>query len=275
MYTSEKRARVPRVALLAWTALAAAGCGDPLATRQPGVAEGLSVFMVVDPDQASQPLVVKTAAPGGSVRGLRVELETADGTDVPFTINEPIEGFELLPCVARYGSIVGDSEPSCVDLSFAVTKGETYRISVSAEEEPTATASFTVPRDFALTRVQAEGSPPGTGGLQVEWTPSAGAYRYLVAVRPQGAPQCVKDGGCQRTWFEATTGTSVRTTVPAGELDGSEGPWFVDVYAVDRPMYEYLTSGVAEDLFPVPPIQNVERGYGAVGSWVRRSQVLR
>jgi hypothetical protein len=249
----------------------AAACDDPTAPRPAPAFSGMTVFLVVDPDSATQPLLVKGADEGSALENLRVELRSG-GEFVPVTVvPEEFEGFELQPCIQRYGTIVGGGAPRCLNLRFPVQPGATYELRVIAEQQPTATASFTVPAAFAITRAEARGTPPGTAGLEVEWTPSAGAYRYLVAVRPQTPAECVQNGGCQREWFHATTETSVRTAVPAGELDGAQGPFIIDVYAVDEPIYHYLTSGVADNLFPVPPVQNVMGGLGAAGAWVRRS----
>jgi hypothetical protein len=48
----------------------------------------------------------------------------------------------------------------------------------------------------------------------------------------------------------------------------------VDVYALDRALFEYLTTGASGDLFPVPPVQNIVGGHGAMGAWVRRTRRL-
>jgi hypothetical protein len=272
MYTSELRYWPRRVAAAALLCLAFAACGDPLATRQAPALPGMTLFLVVDPDSATHPLLLKAADEGSGLRNLRVELRSG-GSLVPVTvIPAENEGFELQPCIQRYGTIVGGNAPQCLNLSFAVQHGATYELRVFADEQPTASATFTVPGAFSITRAEARGTPPGSAGLDVAWTPSPGAYRYVVAVRPQTAAECVYTGGCQRDWFATTTEPSLGTVVPAGELDGAKGPFFVDVYAVDEAIYHYLTSGVADDLFPVPPVQNVRGGLGAAGAWVRRTR---
>lgn len=275
MFTSKFRASALKLALGAILGVGAAGCDDPTATRLAAPLAGIRMFLIVDPDQPSQPLLIKPADEGGSLANLRVEIRTADGQLVSTRILPPeYEGFELQPCIRRYGSIVGGNAPYCLDLEFAVRKGEQYEVRVLADDQPTATARFTVPGAFSLLQATADGGSSAPTRLDVQWTPSAGAYRYLVAVRPTTPPPCVEQGSCQRNWFAATTETSLVTTVPGGELDGAAGPYFVDVYAVDRAIYEYMTSGVAENLFPVSPVQNVEGGRGAAGAWVRQSRQL-
>lgn len=265
-----------RIGFPALVALIVAGCDDPLATRHAPLLSGFQLFLIVDPDQASQPLLIKVADTAASLVNLRVEIRDADGQIVPTNVLPPeYEGFELQPCIERYGTIAGaNAPPTCLDLSFEVKKGATYELRVSADAQPTATARFTVPGGFTLIQVNADGGTSGPRQLDLEWTPSRDAYRYLVAVRPRTAPECVQRGGCQRNWFAVTTETSLRTAVPEGELAGAGGPYFVDVYAVDRAMYQYMTSGIAENLFPVPPVQNVENGRGAAGAWVRQSRQL-
>ncbi len=250
----------------------ASACDDPTAVRRAPPLSGMRLFMIVDPDEASQPLLVKPADEGGTLTNVRVEVRTAAGAFVPVTVLPPeFEGFELQPCIRRYGAIVGGNVPQCLDLDFRVDKGESYEVRVFADEHPTASARFTVPGAFSIEEVNAPGSPSIPREIDVRWTPSAGAYRYLVAIRPAVAPECVERGGCQRNWFAVTTATRVSTALPEGELDGARGPFYVDVYAVDQAIYQYLTSGVAENMFPVPPVQNVEGGRGAVGAWVRQS----
>lgn len=261
--------------LIALLSASASACDDPTAVRRAPPLSGMRLFMIVDPDEASQPLLVKPADEGGTLTNLRVEVRTGAGDFVPVTVLPPeFEGFELQPCIRRYGAIVGGNVPQCLDLEFQVDKGQSYQVRVFADEHPTASARFTVPGAFSIEHVNAGGSSSMPRELNVRWTPSANAYRYLVAIRPAVAPECVERGGCQRNWFAVTTATEVRTAVPEGELEGSGGPFFVDVYSVDRAIYQYLTSGVAENMFPVPPVQNVENGRGAVGAWVRQSHQL-
>lgn len=275
MCTSRFRASALKTALAAFLGLGAAGCDDPTATRLAAPLSGIRMFLIVDPDQPSQPLLIKPADEGGSLANLRVEIRTGNGQLVPVHLLPPeYEGFELQPCIERYGSIVGGNAAHCLDLSFTVRKGERYEVRVLADDQPTASASFAVPGEFSLLQATADGGSSAPTRLDVQWTPSAGVYRYLVAVRPTTPPSCVEQGSCQRNWFATTTETSLITMVPEGELDGAAGPYFVDVYAVDRAIYEYMTSGVAENMFPVSPVQNVEGGRGAAGAWVRTSRQL-
>jgi hypothetical protein len=68
------------------------------------------------------------------------------------------------------------------------------------------------------------------------------------------------------------------TTVVAAEDSafGSSysGPYYVDVYAMDRHAYEDVMTGSGSEFLPVPPSENVVGGFGAVGAWVIRSTPL-
>ncbi|HEY0035512.1 MAG TPA: DUF4249 family protein, partial [Longimicrobium sp.] len=167
-----------------------------------------------------------------------------------------------------------DVEPRCLDFRFTPRPGASYRVSVSADGFAAASGTVLVPGDFVVKAVEVRGALPGTEGLEAAWSASAGAYRYVVTVRPTTAPECVRIRSCDKRWFAVTSDTTLSTTVPADELSGGEGPWSVDVYALDRALYEYLTTGASGDLFPVAPVQNVQGGHGAVGAWLRRSRPL-
>lgn len=271
MFGSE-RARTHPLAALALSLLLGA-CDDPLATRPPPELRALRVFLVVDPDAASQPLLVQPVSAGGVLRGLRGEVRAGVQPVAAITAAATPDN-EFLPCAARYGILDADAEPRCLDFRFAPRPGTTYRVSVSAEGFPDAAATVAVPGDFRLLAATARGALPGTDGLEVSWTPSTGAYRYLVTVRAAVAPECVRIRSCDQRWFAVTSDTTVQTRVPADKLEGGSGPWSVEVYALDRALFEYLTTGASGDLFPVPPVQNVVGGHGAMGAWVRRSRSL-
>jgi hypothetical protein len=259
--------------LAAIAALLLAGCDDPMATRRPPNLPELRVFLIVDPDAASQPLLLQPV-------GARVVLERVRG-EVRLD-NQPVASItaptipenEFLPCAMRYGILDADAQPRCLDFRFAPRYGASYRVSVSADGFQEVSGTVTVPGDFSVRTVVSRGAPPGTQGLEAAWSRSTGVYRYVVTLRPTIAPECVRIRSCDQRWFAVTTDTTIQTTVPADKLAGGEGPWFLDVYAVDRPLYEYLTTGASGDLFPVPPVQNVQGGHGAVGAWLRRSKQL-
>lgn len=255
-------------------ALSVGGCGDPLLPREAPELRSMTLFLILDPDKPNQPLLVKPAETVGTLPGLTGEIRV-DGrvaASVPPLAGEPDLG-AYVPCQARYGPI-SVAQPRCLDFALRPEFGRTYQVAISANGHPAASASATVPGDFRITSARASGAPPGTGGLQVRWSASPGAFRYVVAVRPATAPRCVQIRDCDQGWSMATRDTSLDATVPAEALAGGEGPWYVDVYAMDQALYEYLTTGTTGNLFPVGAVQNVAGGYGAVGAWVVRSQKL-
>jgi len=257
-----------RAAMLA-ALLLATGCDDPTHARTPPRVNALSIFLVLDPDSLVQPLLAYPTNSADVIQGLSGTVHSGGALVASGSM-------AALPsaCTERYWTSGSAGLPRCVPFQFSPRPGATYRVSVSGEGYPAAAATATVPGEFQVREVVARGTPPGTEELRVSWTPSKGAYRYVVALRPQTAPRCVRIRACTQGWYAATTDTVLQTRVPASELQGGEGAWFVDVYAMDRAVYEYLTTGSSGNLFPVPPVQNVEGGYGAVGAWVRRSRLV-
>lgn len=249
-----------------------------MAARRPPTAEELTLFMILNPDFSVQPMLVAPAATEGLVRDLSGEIRAGNVLTASASTPEEWKDSELRPCIhGRYGSIYGTGgQPRCLVFDFVPQMGATYRVTVSAEGRPTATAVTTIPGDFSVVTATATGDPPGTKRFDASWSRSRGAYRYLVALRAADPPfqTSVPD---RKGWFAVTTDTSLSTVVSgkaAEELVGGGGPWYVDVYAVDKALYEYLTTGTDAALYPVPPLQNVKGGYGAVGSWVRRSMEI-
>jgi hypothetical protein len=277
MFASECRgdaARSSRAAAVAVLLLAGAfaGCSDPVTPRDIPVIWSMRLLFVLDPDEIQQPILVQHVSHGslGEVRGT-----LSDGVQewAATSTNESENSEEWIPCNERYGTLV--NFPRC--LQFAVTPrfGATYQISISAAGVPTATATATVPEDFRIVSFSSEGRPPATTRLRLTWTSSAGSHRYVVAIRGEKTYNCWPDSVCDDRWSLATQDTTLDETVDAKFFANTGGPFFVDVYAMNRSIFEYLTTGARGEFFPVPPAQNVNDGYGAVGAWVRRSAALR
>ncbi|HEU0013146.1 MAG TPA: hypothetical protein VFQ45_05655 [Longimicrobium sp.] len=277
-----KRTLLPALALLL------AACDDPTATRTAPPLSGLSLYMIVDPDAHPQVLVVKPPQPtpilqlGGTVwSGAQ---QVAAVTPVPGV--EPRDSWESWPevCHQRHSPVygVGNIPPRCLVFDFDPQYGGTYRVDVAAQGWRSATATVTVPGSFEIRSASAGGTPPGTEGLQATWTRSAGAHRYVVALRSVLLKDCTREPCTPEDdlprqeynpdgWLTATADTSVSVVVPREGLLELPRRWFLDVYAMDRVAFEYLTTGNAAEPFPVPPTQNVQGGQGAIGAWVRRS----
>lgn len=267
MFISNRpRALVLGLALILASATAA-GCDDPTASRQPPALTRMVAFAILDPDSTTQPLLVYPADAASALTNLRGTVRQGGAMVETAPMSEHFWG-----CSDRYGPL--SAQPRCVNFEFVPHLGTTYEVSASADGYPTVRATVTVPGDFRLIRASAEGTPPGSGGLDVWWTPSRGAYRYLVALRPTTAPGCLNTKACRRGWYAVTTDTMFAGTVPTDQMDGARGPWSIDVFALDQAAFEYLTTGSSGNLFPVPPMQNVEGGYGAIGAWVHRSLAI-
>jgi hypothetical protein len=258
-------------ALALLLAATTAACDDPTLTRRPPELASMTLFLVLDPDAEVQPLLAKPASAERELAGLHGEVRR-DGASVATAAGGSPQENAHLPCVGRYGPVTIAAH--CLAFAFRPAFGGTYSVAASADGYPSAAATTRVPGDFTITAVEAEGDPPGTGALRVAWTRSEGAYRYVVALRPSTLPPCVEMRSCEQGWSVATRDTTIHTAVPAAALAGAGGPWQVDVYAMDEAVYQYLTTGSTGNLFPVGAVQNVSGGYGAVGSWVRRSREL-
>jgi hypothetical protein len=260
--------------------LLAGACGDPGAVLEVPPIRSMTMFVVLDPDRATQPTLIKPASPDGILRQLGGTVHAGGSPAAALAPTDDPEGNSFHPCAARYGGLTGVSYPRCLDFALRPQFGATYRVTAQADGYPAAWGEATVPGDFRLVSVHAPGGSPGTDGLEVTWTRSAGAYRYVVALRSEGFVKCLhRSRDCAEEYragdfMLVTTDTSVSTVVPEEAVARGKGGWVLDVYAMERNVFEYLTTGTGAEPFPVPPVQNVSGGYGSVGAWVRRSHVF-
>lgn len=266
----------PKAGLAVFLLVLCASCDDPTRWLEPPINDGMSIMLVLDPDAAEQPMVVLPPVPRDSV----VEPVAEMIDDFGNTISTAGPG-EFRWCTARYSYVSVGGPYRCLTLSARPDFGSVYHFRVNARGRREARATTTVPGDFRVVSAEASGDPPGTEGFVATWTRSPGSYRYMVSIRGENHPRCViigcEDGiggGYNYGWFLVTRDTTASGTVPQGVLYDGQPPWRVEVYAVDRALYEILVSGTDSDLFPVPPLQNVEGGYGVVGSGVRRQFFL-
>jgi len=251
---------------------ASAGCDDPRVTRPGPPDHSLQLFLVLDPDSATQLLLVeRLSTTSAEIPGLAATL-TSQGTATNGRFDTD-SSFDR--CMHRYGSII--NWPTCLIFPVAASYGATYSLSVNANGFDSASGSTTVPGNFAIVAVSTTGTPPGAGSIRATWTRSQGAYRYVVALRGAGQNSaethygCYPDAGCYNRWWVVTTDTSVDASVAPENFDNGKGPYYLDVYAMNRDVYGYVLTGSTGDFFSVPPAQNVIGGYGGVGAWVRRS----
>ncbi len=262
-----------------------AGCGDPAAPEIPDLSDGsMRLFSVLIADSVAQTVIVDQTdgLPLVGVEGMLSEVAASGelvvlGTAVATPL-APSRTASLGASLGATGFRSGSFSSVGVELTFPVTviPGRRYHVRVTAPGRPTASATTIIPGDFAITSIVASGDPPGTGGLELRWSPSAGAFRYIVRVRAE--PDCVTQApACESIgvpWAAATDGPSLSgvvpdTALPAGRTEAVE----FAVYAANRELIEYLTTGVGGP-FTVLPKQNVVGGYGVVGAWVRRHRSL-
>lgn len=247
------------------------GCMEPAGLRRAPQDRdrSLVLFAVLDPDEGA------ASRPGGQDVGVTSSFVPDTGEVMPafYGVSAVLSSPDTAPV---QGETNGSCYPSnlagaftCLRFHTSVYPGQTYTVTVSANEYPTAMATTTIPGDFRILDYEAKGLPPGTNGLRVSWTSSVGAYRYLVALRSEETPTCYPD--CWNGWSVITDSMSFAGTVPTVALSKGTGPWHLDVYALDKHLFEYLSTGTGGHLFSVAHVSNVENGYGVVGSWVRRS----
>jgi hypothetical protein len=260
------------LAVLVLTALTAA-CDDPTAELQAPRERQILMMMDLDPALDFQPLWLTTfdlERPEGVV----AELWAGDSlvsTAVPAFTND---------CRDRLTVLLGrptGHEGRCVAFEYRPEHGRTYELVVQAQDRPTLTAVTTVPGDFQVVGGVVEGDPPGTERLDIVWTRSVPSHRYAVFVMDRSYNRHNVYTGATGLppgsfgWVVTTRDTAVATHRPPDQVwDGQDGDWVVAVYAIDRGLYEFMTSGSNKGLFPIPPASNVVNGYGFFGSWVRK-----
>ena len=105
------------------------------------------------------------------------------------------------------------------------------------------------------------------GRAQCGWTRSRGASHYLVSLR-RYAESRLRD---YQGWFVSVEGTSISGDVPRQAIQDALEPLTLDVAAIDKNLFSYMTTGNGGGAFAVPPVQKVEGGFGVVGSMLLRS----
>lgn len=278
MWPKFRSRRDPITIVLCLSLAGTISCDDPTRVLPPAPGDpSILVRALLDPADAVQPILLKSVSPEVGWSQARVDLYLEGELAASVQVPEEMPTSELRPCFRRYTVRVGVS-PLCPALDISPDYGASYRLIITAAGRPTASAEGVIPGDFEIVSVSAGGDPPGTEGLEVNWTRSEGSWRYVVGIRPDSIEGCFSTDpitpGCARTWFAATEDTFLRTKVPRSGLKGAIGRFYVDVFAIERALYEHLTTGAGGEYFSVPPVQNVRDGYGVVGSWVMRTVEL-
>ena len=180
----------------------------------------------------------------------------------------PLDEVHGQRCRSQY---LGMSRPDnhrsfCLVPDAPLAAGAAYMVEVSAEGYRTARGHTLAVGDFevksaVLTRTG------GSAKLEVSWTGSVGAHRYFVALRRLHPPY----GEDPKGWYTEVDGTSATVVVPDYAIDEAIDPLILDVTALSRNLHAFLTSGTGGSRFSVPPVQNIENGFGFVGAMRVRS----
>lgn len=240
-------------------------CDDPGAFLVPPEVPGeLVVVAALDPGSAFQTVYVQTLG-GGLLPRPVVGRILRDGVVVAEETIDEDAGGNLGACVAGFGAWISGGGV-CFQLSLWPEVGGEYELEVEAPGRKQVRARTTVVETVDLGVAALAGEPPEH--VNASWSASAGTHRYFLSVR-SAEVRCVP---CATGW--ATYLDSIRYDGPvdAASLEEGAPPWLVEVQAMNRELYEFLTTGATGNLFTVPPRQNVLDGHGVFGSRAR-SQV--
>lgn len=166
-------------------------------------------------------------------------------------------------------SIISTTEKYCMAPEARLEPGATYRVEAKADGRIPASGETVVVGDFAVESATISGSQ-GKYTLSSNWTPSNSAHRYFVGIRLR-ITFC---GNCNEPWYTVVDGRDFAGNVPDLAVDSAGPGPMLDVAAVDKHLHDYLTTGHRGNLHAVHPVQNVQNGYGVVGSATYRSRRL-
>ena len=234
-------------------------CGEIVDPRpRPGLTDELVLYARLMSDSARQAVAVGSADDADptlsnvTVRLLRQApgQKTARWNLVASARTSTVDSLPGSPC--SYGL------DYCLTLPVTVEPGATYKVEAFADGRPTATGTTRVVGRFDIERAALSEN----NVLAATWTDSQAAHRYMMGVM-RYETTCT---GCSRAWHTEINGTSFEGTIPQEAVDSAGPVPTLVVSAVDRHFHAFLTTGHGGQLFKVPPVQNVEGGFGVVGS---------
>lgn len=293
--STKKLFRLSAAAALVAAATLPGSCGNPAAPSDfpKTLDDRLIVFAVLDADSARQVVEVAAAdhytrprlsgvrvtihrrnsAPGGPEWTLVAEWDSARAAAAGVAMNEYAtcrrdnDGW----AAKSFGIVVrpGHDGRYCMTPEARLEVGATYRVEATADGRVPAWGETTVVGDFAVEVAGLSGNR-GSYALSAGWTPAAAAHRYFVAVRRRHR-FCIN---CVETWYADVGAPTFAGNIPDLAVDSAGPDPMLDVAAVDRHLYAYLTTGHRGNLHQVHPVQNVRDGYGFVGSATYRSRRL-
>ena len=173
------------------------------------------------------------------------------------------------PCAGQpyYAASLGVAR--CLAPGTMLDPGAAYMVEASAEGYRTAWGHTRAVGDFEISSAVLTRSG-ASATLDASWTGSVAAHRYFVSLRRLHPPY----GEIPKGWYAEVDGTSATLSLPSKAIDEAVEPVTLDVTALSKEVHDYLTSGTEGEFFSVPPIQNVENGFGFVGSMRVRSLVV-
>ena len=263
------RTRLPLLTLVVMGA-AVAGCGGGGLVDLPELLDDrIILFAPLNPDSTRHKVLAAPVYERTRLEGTVVTIhqghETEAGTYwslVAVTRERVTDGW----CGGLY-VIDDDQDEQCLVLSADLEPGGTYRVEVSAEKHAPAWGVTRAVGDFSVDTARLS-DRQGAHELSASWTRSVAAHRHLVSLRRYQNPDQVRR---PEGWYVEVDGTTVTTVVPESAVEKAVKPLILDVVALDEHLYSYITTG-NDGEFPVMPVQNVEGGFGYVGSLRFRSR---
>lgn len=155
----------------------------------------------------------------------------------------------------------------CLAPEVALEPGATYKVEAKTDHHVAAWGTTTVPGDFGI-EAAALDSTAGAPEIAVDWTFSMAAHRYMLGLRRRTSV-C---SNCSRAWVVDLDSTHFAGPIPQIVLDSAGPSPTIDVMAIDRHAHAFFTSGHGDQMLTVHPVQNVEGGFGLVGSLRIRSR---
>ena len=156
----------------------------------------------------------------------------------------------------------------CLDPGAPLDPGAAYMVEASAEGYRTARGHTLVVGDFEVEKAVLTRTG-GSARLDASWTGSVGTHRYFVSLRRRSTRNEDPKG-----WYAEVDGTSATVSVPEYAIDQAIDPLILDVAALSEEFHAYVTSGTGGTRFSVPPVQNIENGFGFVGAMRVRSLTM-
>lgn len=242
-------------------------CDDLTFPEPPALFEDRLVLIAVfNPDSTTHPVLVWSAEAGRPLNGIGAKLYRAGSTegDAWELLDSTEDTTDLSVCGRRYGDLF--SEPRCLVLTGQVHAGRSYLVEVTASGRSPARGSTEVVGGFQIESAALSGAN-ASAVLSAGWTRSHGASHYLISLR-RYAESRLRD---YQGWFVAVEETSISRDVPRQAIQAALEPLTLDVAAIDKNLFSYMTTGNGGGAFAVPPVQNVEGGFGVVGSMLLRS----